>query len=70
VAIRSSGSEGVRAVAVPVRDADGMVVATLAVVGVTSLVPEEDDSDVVMVLRDGSRAITQALRASLEVAGD
>ncbi|GAA0419746.1 IclR family transcriptional regulator [Acrocarpospora corrugata] len=70
VAIRSSSSEGVRAVAVPVRDAGGMVVATLAVVGVTSLVPEEDDSDVVMVLRDGARAITQALRASLEVAGD
>ncbi|MBO3747373.1 IclR family transcriptional regulator [Streptosporangiaceae bacterium NEAU-GS5] len=70
VAIRSSASEGVRAVAVPVRDAEGMVIATLAVVGVTSLVPEDDDSDVVMVLREGAQSITQALRASRETASD
>jgi len=70
VAIRSSASEGVRAVAVPVRDADDRVVAALAVVGVTQLVPEEDDSDVVMTLREGAQAIKQALSASLERTGE
>ncbi|MEV0385711.1 IclR family transcriptional regulator C-terminal domain-containing protein [Nonomuraea sp. NPDC050643] len=70
VAIRSSASEGVRAVAVPIRDASGMVVAALAVVGVTVLVPEEDDSDVVMVLREGAQAINQALKASVESSAD
>jgi DNA-binding IclR family transcriptional regulator len=70
VSIRSSASEGVRAVAVPVRDTEGMVIAALAVVGVTSLVPDDDDSDVVMVLREGSQAITQALRSSREGASE
>ncbi len=70
VAIRSSASEGVRAVAVPIRDAADRVVAALAVIGVTQLVPEEDDSDVVMTLREGAQAIKQALSASLERAGE
>lgn len=70
VAIRSSASEGVRAVAVPIRDAEGMVIAALAVVGVASLVPDDDDSDVVLVLREGAQAITQALRASREATGE
>ncbi|MEV4075588.1 IclR family transcriptional regulator [Nonomuraea fuscirosea] len=70
VAIRSSASEGVRAVAVPVRDAADRVVAAIAVIGVTQLVPEEDDSDVVMTLREGAQAINQALRASFERAGE
>jgi len=70
VAIRSSSAEGVRAVAVPVRDAEGMVIASLAVVGVTTLVPEDDDSDVVMVLREGAQSITQALRASRETTSE
>jgi DNA-binding IclR family transcriptional regulator len=70
VAIRSSASEGVRAVAVPVRDPEGMVIATLAVVGVTTLVPDDDDSDVVMVLREGAQSITQALRGSRETASE
>jgi DNA-binding IclR family transcriptional regulator len=64
IAIRSSSAEGVRAVAVPVRDAGDRVVAALAVVGVTQLVPEEEDSDVVMTLREGAQAINQALKAS------
>ncbi|GGP00565.1 IclR family transcriptional regulator [Nonomuraea glycinis] len=70
VAIRSSASEGVRAVAVPIRDAADRVVAALAVIGVTQLVPDEDDSDVVMTLREGAQAIHQALSASLERAGE
>jgi DNA-binding IclR family transcriptional regulator len=70
VAIRSSAAEGVRAVAVPVRDPEGMVIATLAVVGVTTLVPDGDDSDVVMVLRDGAQSITEALRASRETTSE
>jgi DNA-binding IclR family transcriptional regulator len=57
-------------VAVPIRDAADRVVAALAVVGVTQLVPEEDDSDVVMTLREGAQAIHQALSASLERAGE
>jgi DNA-binding IclR family transcriptional regulator len=66
VAIRSSASEGMRAVAVPIWDANDLVVAAMAVVGVSRLVPDAEDSDVVMALRDGAREINQALRASLD----
>jgi len=68
VAIRSTAAEGVRAVAVPVRDANGYVVAAMAVVGVTQLVPEEEDSDVALALREGAEAIHQALCAAAEKA--
>ncbi len=64
VAIRSSAAEGMRAVAVPIWDANDLVVAAMAVVGVSRLVPDAEDSDVVMALRDGAREINQALRAS------
>lgn len=61
VAVRDSIHDGVRAVAVPVRDPSGAVIATIAAVGITLLVPDAIDSPVAKALKRGSADITEAL---------
>jgi len=61
IAVRKSPNEGVSAVATPVRDAAGHVVATLAVVGIAQFVPDEPDSPVAQALLSGARAITRQM---------
>lgn len=63
VAVRESREDGVRAVAVPILDPSGTVLATLAAVGVAQLVPENADSDLAQALRRVSQRITRALGA-------
>lgn len=65
IAVRTSSDEGVRAVATPVWGADGRVVATLAVVGITNLVPEGDDSSVAKALTASAATIQRELTAPL-----
>lgn len=65
IAVRTSPDEGVRAVATPVWGADGRVVATLAVVGITDLVPEGDDSPVARALTASAATIQRELTAPL-----
>lgn len=65
VAVRESREDGVRAVAVPIVDPSGAVLATLAAVGVAQLVPHAEDSDIARALTRVSRAITRALGADV-----
>lgn len=61
VAVREGREDGVRAVAVPIMDATGAILATLAAVGIAQLVPESDDSDLARALTRASTRITRAL---------
>ncbi|BCB89420.1 IclR family transcriptional regulator [Phytohabitans suffuscus] len=61
IAVRSSLNEGVSAVATPVRDPAGRVVATLAVVGISQFVPQEPDSAVARALLAGAETISRRL---------
>ncbi|WP_329377215.1 IclR family transcriptional regulator [Streptomyces sp. NBC_01716] len=65
IAVRASVDEGVRAVATPVRDANGLVVATLAVVGISQFVPERNDSPVAKALLTGAATIQREMRNPL-----
>lgn len=64
VAVREGREEGVRAVAVPILDASGSILATLAAIGIAQLVPESDDSDLARALTTASKKITRALGAA------
>jgi len=61
IAVRVSHDNGVSAVATPVRDPAGQVVATLAVVGITQFVPEEFDSPVARALLAGAETINRRM---------
>ncbi|MFI5913285.1 IclR family transcriptional regulator [Dactylosporangium sp. NPDC051541] len=70
VAVRVSHENGVSAVATPVRDAAGQVVATLAVVGIAQFVPEEIDSPVARALLSGADTISRRMANPLDSAAD
>lgn len=61
IAVRVSTSNGVSAVATPVNNPAGQVVATLAVVGISQFVPEEIDSPVANALLSGAETITRLM---------
>lgn len=61
VSVRPSLKDGISAVAVPVRDPAGQVVATLAVVDITQFVPEGTDSPVALALRAGAETISRRM---------
>ena len=66
VAVSVSPDNGVSAVATPVRDPAGRVIATLAVVGITQFVPEQVDSPVAGALLAGAATISRRLANPLE----
>jgi DNA-binding IclR family transcriptional regulator len=66
VGVRYWPDDGIRALAVPVFDAGGLVVATLGVVGIAQFVPEEIDSPVARALLRGADTIKNILRSSIE----
>jgi DNA-binding IclR family transcriptional regulator len=66
IAVRTSHREGVSAVATPVRDPAGQVVATLAVVGIAQFVPEDIDSPVARALLSGAETISRRMVNPLE----
>jgi len=70
IAVRVSRENGVSAVATPVRDPAGQVVATLAVVGIAQFVPEEVDSPVARALLAGADTISQRMVNPLDNAAD
>ena len=61
IAVRVSHANGVSAVATPVRDPTGQVVATLAVVGIAQFVPEAIDSPVARALLSGAATINRRM---------
>jgi DNA-binding IclR family transcriptional regulator len=61
IAVRTSPREGISAVATPIRDPAGRVVATLAIVGITQLVPLETDSAVALALLEGAETISRRM---------
>ena len=69
IAVSVSHENGVSAVATPVRDPAGRVIATLAVVGITQFVPEERDSPVARSLLSGAATISRRLANPLEADG-
>ena len=70
IAVRVSHANGVSAVATPIRDPAGRVVATLAVVGIAQFVPEEIDSPVARALLAGAEAISQRMVNPLDTPAD
>lgn len=70
IAVRPSPREGVSAVATPIRDPAGQVVATLAIVGITQFVPTETDSAVASALLSGAETITRRMGNPLEPGAD
>lgn len=70
VAVREGREEGVRAVAVPIMDPSGSILATLAAIGVAQLVPQSDDSDLARALTRASKRITRALGAAKQQTTD
>jgi DNA-binding IclR family transcriptional regulator len=70
IAVRVSHSNGVSAVATPVRDPAGQLVATLAVVGISQFVPEEIDSPVARALLSGAEAISRRMVNPLDGGAD
>lgn len=70
VAVRYWPDDGIRALAVPVFDANNLVVATLGVVGIAQFVPEEIDSPVARASLRGADTIKNSLSSSLEGDGE
>lgn len=68
VAVRDAPEDGVRAVAVPILDPSGAVIATLAAVGIAQLVPGDADSPLARALIRTSARVTQALGSALRTA--
>ncbi|MFG1927195.1 IclR family transcriptional regulator [Cryptosporangium sp. NPDC048952] len=66
VAVRMSRENGVGAVATPVRDPAGQIVATLAVVGIAQFLPEELDSPVARALLAGAETIARRMANPLD----
>jgi DNA-binding IclR family transcriptional regulator len=61
IVVRVSHANGVSAVATPVLDPSGRLIATLAVVGIAQFVPEEIDSPVARALLRGADRITRRM---------
>jgi DNA-binding IclR family transcriptional regulator len=61
IVVRVSHANGVSAVATPVLDPTGRLVATLAVVGIAQFVPEEVDSPVACALLRGAETISRRM---------
>lgn len=70
IAVRVSHSNGVSAVATPVRDPAGRVIATLAVVGISQFVPEGIDSPVARALLSGADTISRRMVNPLDNGAD
>jgi DNA-binding IclR family transcriptional regulator len=70
IAVRKSLRDGVSAVATPVRDSAGQVVATLAVVDIAQFVPEETDSPVALALLAGAETISRRMVSPLDGGAD
>jgi DNA-binding IclR family transcriptional regulator len=70
IAVRKSLRDGVSAVATPVRNPAGQVVATLAVVDIAQFVPEETDSPVACALMAGAETISRRMVNPLEGGAD
>lgn len=66
VAVRDAREDGVRAVAVPIMDPSGAVIATLAAVGIAQIVPDSVDSDLAHALQRTSTKVTQALGSATQ----
>jgi DNA-binding IclR family transcriptional regulator len=61
IVVRVSRANGVSAVATPVLDPAGRLIATLAVVGIAQFVPEEIDSPVAHALLEGAERISRRM---------
>ncbi|MFI5894137.1 IclR family transcriptional regulator [Actinoplanes sp. NPDC051513] len=61
IVVRVSHANGVSAVATPVLDPSGRLIATLAVVGIAQFVPEEIDSPVALALLQGAERISRRM---------
>jgi DNA-binding IclR family transcriptional regulator len=70
IAFRASPRDGVSAVATPIRDPAGQVVATLAVVDIAQFVPEETDSPVALALLAGAETISRRMVNPLDGGAD
>jgi DNA-binding IclR family transcriptional regulator len=70
IAFRESRRDGVSAVATPIRDPAGQVVATLAVVDIAQFVPEETDSPVALALLAGAETISRRMVNPLDGGAD
>jgi DNA-binding IclR family transcriptional regulator len=66
IAVRDSPRDGVSAVATPVRDPAGKVVATLAAVDIAQFIPEETDSPVAQALLAGAETIRQRMLSPVD----
>ncbi len=66
IAVRVCHENGVSAVATPVRDPSGQVLATLAVVGIAQFVPCEIDSPVARALLAGAETISRRMGNPLD----
>ncbi len=64
VGVRGGYDDGVRAVAVPIMDPSGSIVATIAAVGVAQLIPDTTDSPIAHALMRASARVTEALGSS------
>jgi DNA-binding IclR family transcriptional regulator len=70
IAVRVSHENGVSAVATPVVDPTGQLLATLAVVGIAQFVPEEIDSPVARALLSGAESISRRMLNPLDGRAD
>lgn len=70
IAVRTSQRDGISAVATPIRNPTGQVVATLAVVDIAQFVPEETDSPVALALAEGAETIRRRMSNPLEGGAD
>lgn len=70
VATWASDREGIRAVAVPIFDPAGSVVATLAAVGIAQLMPSERDTPLVKALTRASADVSEAMSVPPETADE
>nr|MDT0660723.1 IclR family transcriptional regulator [Micromonospora sp. DSM 115978] len=70
LAIRKLPRDGVSAVATPVRDPAGRVVATLAAVDISQFVPEEIDSPLARALLSGAETISRRMVSPLDSGSD
>ncbi|WP_432989398.1 IclR family transcriptional regulator [Dactylosporangium sp. CA-233914] len=70
IAFRKSPRDGVSAVATPIRNPAGQVVATLAAVDIAQFVPEETDSPVAQALLWGAETINRRMVNPLDGGAD
>jgi DNA-binding IclR family transcriptional regulator len=70
IAVRKFPRDGISAVATPVRDPAGQVLATLAVVDIAQFVPEDTDSPVALALLSGAETISRRMVSPLDGGAD